>query len=502
MYVRLEPGPGAYGAAASHRLALRAQATRTWRDMPHFAVDLGEDVGTASWWRGALLCLGLCAVTLQLAPNIRPLAGPVPPALTGAAREASRGQAIRPLAKGGQSGLRLAATPLAKPVDFAPERPRIALTMMVNPGDRLDAALVRNGVSAGDALRVAALLGPEVGASGSARDSAQPVIPVSLTLGGRPHPGAPRALMQLDMRARFDLAVRIERVGGGLVLRRQPIRIDSQPVRISGRTGAGLYQSLRASGANFAVAQAYLRALAMHVDFETDVPAGARFDLIVAHQRAETGEVRTGALLYAGLNTGQKHVQLLPWTIDGVAGWYDAATIGERRMGMIAPVAARVSSGFGFRLHPLLGYSRLHKGMDYAAVHGTPIRAVTDGVVAQAGWSGGYGQMVRLNHAAGLGTGYAHMSRIAVSPGQRVMQGQVIGYVGSTGLSTGPHLHFEVYRNGVAVNPQSVAFESGALLAGEQLAAFRARLKSVLASAAPIGQRPAATALAQATAPR
>jgi murein DD-endopeptidase MepM/ murein hydrolase activator NlpD len=149
---------------------------------------------------------------------------------------------------------------------------------------------------------------------------------------------------------------------------------------------------------------------------------------------------------------------------------------------MVRPVAAaRISSGFGMRFHPLLGYSRFHKGTDYAAMTGTPIRAVTDGIVTLAGWSGGYGNMVKLSHAGGLGTGYGHMSRIAVRPGARVVQGQVIGYVGTTGLSTGPHLHFEVYRNGQAVSLNSVNFASSSLLSGRELEAFRAKLRTLLA---------------------
>jgi murein DD-endopeptidase MepM/ murein hydrolase activator NlpD len=128
------------------------------------------------------------------------------------------------------------------------------------------------------------------------------------------------------------------------------------------------------------------------------------------------------------------------------------------------------------RFHPLLRYSRMHQGVDFAAAHGSPIHAVTEGTVVYAGRHGGHGNYVRINHGGGLGTGYAHMSRIAAYPGERVRQGQIIGYVGSTGLSTGPHLHYEVYRNGATVNPMSVRFTQAAQLAGAQLAAFKAKL--------------------------
>jgi murein DD-endopeptidase MepM/ murein hydrolase activator NlpD len=132
------------------------------------------------------------------------------------------------------------------------------------------------------------------------------------------------------------------------------------------------------------------------------------------------------------------------------------------------------------RRHPLLGYSRMHQGIDYGAPTGTPIVAATDGVIAFAGWHGGHGNYVRINHSGGMATGYGHMSRIIARAGQRVQMGQLIGYVGSTGLSTGPHLHYELYRNGAAINPASVKFTSTARLAGAALARFRGQMAQLL----------------------
>jgi murein DD-endopeptidase MepM/ murein hydrolase activator NlpD len=128
------------------------------------------------------------------------------------------------------------------------------------------------------------------------------------------------------------------------------------------------------------------------------------------------------------------------------------------------------------RRHPILGYTRMHAGIDFGAAYGSPIYAVTDGVVSFAGRHGGHGNYVRIEHGNGLATGYAHMSRIAAAPGMRVRRGQVIGYVGSSGLSTGPHLHYEVYRNGATINPLSITFTTTAQLTGNNLAAFRAKL--------------------------
>ena len=123
----------------------------------------------------------------------------------------------------------------------------------------------------------------------------------------------------------------------------------------------------------------------------------------------------------------------------------------------------------------------MHQGIDYGAPMGSPIDAATDGVVSFAGWHGGHGNYVQIRHAGGLGTGYAHMSRIIAHAGEHVRAGQLIGYVGSTGLSTGPHLHFEVFRNNVAVNPSSVKFTQAAQLAGGELQRFKATLARLLA---------------------
>lgn len=145
------------------------------------------------------------------------------------------------------------------------------------------------------------------------------------------------------------------------------------------------------------------------------------------------------------------------------------------------PVAGRVTSNFGMRLHPLLGFMRMHKGLDIAAPHGAPVFAMTDGVVQLAGRNAGYGNFVKLAHAGGLTSGYGHLSRIAVPAGTRVRQGQVIGFVGSTGMSTGPHLHWEVWRNGRSINPRGLTFASVARLAGRDLAAFKQRAAAMLA---------------------
>ena len=448
--------------------------------------DLGVDIGSKNWWQGTAACLALCTATWMLAPGFQPLVIASQTPLTPAAWEESRAQSIAPLAWGGDTGRRMAATDAVQPLADTPERPQIDLTATLGQGDGIGHALQRAGVSASDASRVASLLSDVVDP-----DEIAPGTALGITLGRRARRSDARPLDALALRARFDMKVNFVRVGNALTMQRIPIAVDHSPLRIEGRVGDSLYQSSRAAGAPGSAIQTYIRALAPKVPMD-DIAADDRFDLIVEQARAATGEVQYGKLLYVGLTHGNRATRMIQWTIGGQEEWYDAAGVGERHAGFVMPVAgAHKTSGFGWRMHPLLGYSRMHQGTDYGAAYGSPIRAVTDGIVNFAGWHGGHGNMVKLTHNGGLGTGYAHMSRIAVAPGARVAQGQIIGYVGSTGLSTGPHLHFEVYRGGVAVSPNSVSFESTSLLAGAELAAFRAKLGNILA------MRPAQTQPAQ-----
>jgi murein DD-endopeptidase MepM/ murein hydrolase activator NlpD len=442
-----------------------------------FTPDLGAQIGTRVWWRGVATCVALLAVTWTLAPGIRALPGVVPAPMTAAEYDESRAQSIAPLAWGGDSGRKMGATDAVQALNGTPERPSLDLSASLGQGDGLAHALERAGVGGSEAQRVADMTSAVVDPSAIAPGTA-----LALTLGRRPNKNVARPLDSLAFRARFDMRVRFARVNGALVMQRQPIAIDSTPLRVSGQVGDGIFVSATAGGAPGTVAQQYIRALAPKVSLG-NIDSNARFDMIVERDRAATGEVRFGKLLFIGLTQGTRSTRMIEWTIGGRTEWYDLSGVGQTRPGFAMPVAgAHKTSGFGWRMHPLLGYSRMHQGTDYGAAYGTPIHAVTDGIVSFAGWHGGHGNMVKLSHAGGLGSGYAHMSRIAVSPGARVSQGQVIGYVGSTGLSTGSHLHFEVYRGGVAVNPGSVNFASQSLLTGGELAAFRSKFRSITGS--------------------
>ena len=432
--------------------------------------DLAQDIGSRRWLRGAGTLLGLSALALAGWPGFAPLEAAPVMAIDDPVRDEFRSQMIMPLALGADSGRHMGATARVLPLKSAPERPRLDLQATLARGDSFARMLERAGVGSAEADHIAALVASEV----SLGDIA-PGTQVDLTLGRRPAPGAARPLDNLSFRARFDLQLAVERTGSRLALHPRPIKVDATPLRVRGVVGPSLYRSARAAGAPASAVQQYLRALGAEVDLDSAIAAGDEFDLVVDYKRAATGEVESGKLLYAALiRDGKPRKQLLRWGSDG--RFYEASGVGETKSGLLAPVAGRVTSSYGRRRHPILGYARMHAGIDFGARYGSPIYAVTDGVVQFAGRHGGHGNYVKLSHGGGMATGYGHMSRIAVSSGARVRRGQVIGYVGSTGLSTGPHLHYEMYRNGATVNPASVAFVTRAQLSGQELASFRARL--------------------------
>ncbi len=256
----------------------------------------------------------------------------------------------------------------------------------------------------------------------------------------------------------------------------RPVSDDPNHVRATGRIGSDLTQALQAAGVPERVGREYVGVLGRAFSLNDGLSVEDKFDLI--YERG--GE---GRLLYVGIDRiARADLILLKWTDGRETLWVNAdpgAT--EQSDGMRMPVAGRVTSQFGSRFHPILGHKRMHKGVDLGAGMGSPIVAAADGRIVRAGWAGGYGRQVAIAHTGGIRTTYSHMSRIAAQPGQSVRQGQVIGYVGSSGLSTGAHLHYEVYKNGRPVNPLSVKLTPQPMLQGDKLHAFRDRLRALLA---------------------
>lgn len=447
-----------------------------WAEDVNLVPDLGHNLFTVEWFRGLATCFALCFTAIKLTPDFRAVPAPSGPAPTAQVYEEVRSQMITPLALGADSGRHMGPTDAVAPLLSTPERPMINVNSAVGDGDSFAASLSRAGVSRTDIDKVVSLAGSDVSAH-----SLSPGTRLNIVLGRRATPNMPRPLDALAFHARLDLSIEISRVNGALSIKRIPVHVDSTPLRIRGVVTDSIYRAARAAGATPGTIQTYLRVLAQQISLDNIGP-GDRFDIIVAHRRADTGDSETGELLYAGasLVSGRK-IDMLKWTKGGESQWFEASGVGEKRGALGSPVAGHVTSSFGMRFHPILGYTRMHSGVDFGAPYGSPIYAVTDGVVSYAGPHGGHGNYVRLEHRGGMGTGYAHMSRIAAYPGERVRRGQVIGYVGSSGLSTGPHLHYEVYRNGVTVNPMTVSFTQMAQLSGGELRAFRNRLAQLKA---------------------
>ncbi len=460
------------------RLAPVAVAATARAPIFRLAVDLGDDLFSATWWRGAAT-LALMAATLSA---ITPWPTPLPGGNAGIVSDEQQTQitalAIAPARNGGLSGGRMAANTRVETLIAAPERAHVQLSVRIGGGDRIGPLLARIGAMPADAARVAQLV------QAHAPGGIAPGTAIAIQLGRKGAAGQ-RPIEHVALRVGLDLNLAIDAGGGGFVATATPIAVDTTPRRIRGRVGDGLYWSLRAAGVAPTTAGDYLKALATQIDVGSDLTANDRFDLIIANRRAATGDSEAGALLYAGIERlGGRPIQLMKWSVGGRSDWYEGSSLqAVSSSAMLWPVNAPVTSEYGMRYHPILHFARMHKGMDFGAHWGTPIVAPADGQVTAAGWAGGYGQQVRLAHGGGIGTSFSHMSRMVVSPGMLVHQGQVIGYVGTTGLSTGPHLHYETYVNGIAVNPRSVRLASAPAADPGALAAFRARLKALMGSA-------------------
>jgi murein DD-endopeptidase MepM/ murein hydrolase activator NlpD len=259
---------------------------------------------------------------------------------------------------------------------------------------------------------------------------------------------------------------------------------DEGTQRFTGVVGADLTRSIETAGVPAAQGREYVGVLGKAIRLADGLSVADRFDLVVEKQP----DGSFGRLLYVGMDrVARADVELLKWTDGKHMIWVNADGVGGETQSQIRmPVSGgRISSGFGERFHPILGYARFHKGVDVAAAWGSPIVAAADGRVVSAGWRGGYGRAVEIVHASGLETLYGHMSRIAAAPGQTVRHGEVIGFVGSSGLSTGPHVHFEVLKAGRAVNPMGVRMGGGpGQLEGAKLHQFQDTLRAVLTGAA------------------
>ncbi|WP_333586189.1 peptidoglycan DD-metalloendopeptidase family protein [Phenylobacterium sp.] len=397
---------------------------------------------------------GICALALGWKLTAAEATAPAPPPLDAAAIAALQHEAF--------------AQAEAQPGFSRPE----SVAVEVRPGDTLEAAVARTGVSPEDARQAVRTLAEAMDTvnikAGMTFDAA---IAKPKTADGETR------LVGLSLRTGPATAVTLSRTfDGALRLREMEEAIRNETMVAQGEIQGSLYESAAKLGANSAVTSQVVKLFAHKLDFQRDIKAGDEFKLVFERKVTESGRVvETGAVDYAEVK-GVRFYRFV--RNDGSVDFFDAEGKNVRGFLLRTPVdGARITSTFGTRRHPVLGYTRAHQGVDFGAGHGTPILSAGDGVIVEAKRWGGYGNWVRVRHSNGWETGYAHASRFAngIRPGVRVKQGQVIAYVGSTGMSTGPHLHYEVWRNGQRVNPIGAKVPQGTILAGAELAAFKAR---------------------------
>ena len=306
-------------------------------------------------------------------------------------------------------------------------------------------------------------------------------IGFDLPVGASGQPGALRTL-------RFDRNdnERVELTLAGDTITEQVIvrPTQSRTVVISGKVGKSLYHSARKLGLSGGNINTLTDDIFKYdIDFNEDVGANDRFSVVVEQTWREGELLKTGPVLAATFTTGDKLHTGFRFERNGKPEYFTGEGRPLKKSFIRMPISyARLSSGFGTRRHPVLGRTRMHKGVDYAAGTGTPIMAAGDARVQFVGWKGGYGRAVILDHGRGYTTLYAHMSRFGKErAGQRIGQGTVIGYVGTSGMSTGPHLHYEFRVNGAHRNPLSITMPPSEPLRGVALAQFRQQTGMALA---------------------
>ncbi|MFZ4408709.1 MAG: peptidoglycan DD-metalloendopeptidase family protein [Paracraurococcus sp.] len=286
------------------------------------------------------------------------------------------------------------------------------------------------------------------------------------------------ALLGLTLQPRPGRTVTVTRSPGGWTAQEATEGQRRHLVLARGSIRQDLLDDLRLAGLPDSLARELVQGLAHELDFQRELRAGDSFTILFERFRNAAGDLlRDGSTLHAAVSLAGRNLSL--WRFESADGpdWFDEQGRSLRRAFLRTPLdGARVTSGFGMRAHPVLGYSRQHQGIDFAAPSGTPVLAAADGEVTQIGWLSGYGRVVTLQHAEDRSTRYAHLSAFApgLKPGDRVRQGEVIGKVGRTGLATGNHLHYEIAEAGRAIDPGRARTRPAAVLDGEALAAFLA----------------------------
>lgn len=380
----------------------------------------------------------------------------------------------------GEDKLQKLATSAAGPEESS----EILRNVEVSRGDTLMGLMVDAGVASNDAHNAISAMSKVFSPK-----KIKPGQVIRLNMSASPD-GLEESLKAFEISPDVTRVIRVERDEENSFSAREIER----PLQMSLQVGQGeINTSLsvdgEAAGIPWSVMAEMIRAYSFDVDFQRELRKEDRFEVLYESFFDEEGDmVKTGRLIYAKLTLSGNERQIYEFTPkSGFTDYFDSKGRSVRKTLMRTPIdGARLSSRYGMRKHPILGYSKMHRGIDFAAPRGTPIYSAGNGTIEYAGRKGSYGNYVRVRHAGSYRTAYAHMKSIAkgVRKGTKVKQGQVIGYVGTTGRSTGPHLHYEVIRDGKQVNPLSVKLPAGEMLKKTDLANFentRAKADSLFA---------------------
>jgi murein DD-endopeptidase MepM/ murein hydrolase activator NlpD len=369
-----------------------------------------------------------------------------------------------------------APLPPPPPVYGSPE----TLPVKLRSGETLEAAVIRAGVLPQEAAKAAQMIRANFDPS-----ELEPGFRFETSVSSLRGQERAGKLIALEMRPTPARVISLARTpADDFQLTDEEEQIVEEAGVVEGEIRGSLYTSAKKAGVGGTTLKEIVKVFASKLDFERDIKAGNRFRLVFDQTRTESGKViETGDLLYAEVETKGKATRFYRFERpDGRVEWLDEGAQTVKTHLLRSPVdGARMSSGFGMRRHPILGYHKMHQGVDFAAGTGTPVMAAGDGTVVEIRRWGGYGNWLRIRHASGYESGYAHLSKYAsgLRVGQKVRQGEVVAYVGSTGRSTGPHLHHEIWLKGARVDPKGAKIPSGTGLDGKELAAFRSQKKKV-----------------------
>lgn len=446
-------GAATFAAVAAFTPSLMASGTQAGSAQDAMERDAAVVTGPRSVGRMGLLGGGHTAASVTGAPSSKP-----------SASAPQNGEAVLTLAHTGRGSILGSG-----PIPGANRRE----VLTVSRGDTLMGMLVNAGVERADAHASIEAL----------RDvwdprSLRPGDQITVTFAMDKEAGEAFQGLSLEPDpARRVLASRDDK--GEFAATEVKAKLSEQTLRYEGSIDSSLYLAATSAGVSPVALAAVIKAFSYDVDFQRDIQPGDSFALMLERTVAPNGQrVGEPEVTFAALTLSGKTVAIYRYEdSDGDIDYYDADGKSVRKALLRTPInGARLSSGFGKRKHPVLGYTKMHRGIDFAAPTGTPIFAAGDGVIAKAERFGSYGNYVRIRHNGTFDTAYAHMSRFAkgMVSGKRVRQGDVIGYVGSTGRSTGPHLHYEILKKNAQVNPLSVTFPSGRELEGKELKRFAA----------------------------